>query len=285
MKDTARLDGLAPFTALTAAALVFACASGDDDDDGTGGSGWTYDNRAAGGSAASYNYGAGRGGSAGTYNYGAGSGVTAGTGDSGAGSGVTTGTAARGAGSGVTAGTGDSGAGSGGTAGTAAIGAGSGGSAGKGGSGGTAPKNIPEGNPCVIRVTGDIPQYGVRSGEANGVCKKPSDPCPGGTADDLAFMDAIPPEALREIEGFGVNVEDIVSIPPAQANCADGLVCCIDTGECVSIGKQVMEVAILSGRIESVGCVDEGTCTGQLVGEMDVGCPEGKTCCTEVAPY
>ena len=259
MKDTARLDGLAPFTALTAAALVFACASGDDDDDGTGGSGWTYDNRAAGGSAASYNYGAGRGGSAGTYNYGAGSGVTAGTGDSGAGSG--------------------------GTAGTAAIGAGSGGSAGKGGSGGTAPKNIPEGNPCVIRVTGDIPQYGVRSGEANGVCKKPSDPCPGGTADDLAFMDAIPPEALREIEGFGVNVEDIVSIPPAQANCADGLVCCIDTGECVSIGKQVMEVAILSGRIESVGCVDEGTCTGQLVGEMDVGCPEGKTCCTEVAPY
>ena len=84
----------------------------------------------------------------------------------------------------------------------------------------------------------------------------------------------------QQLVELGVgDVNQLIYKSPVQANCASGLVCCVKPDQCDYVGTQMMGMPIFGDTIESVACVDEGRCTDELQGEMDVGCPEGQTCC------
>ncbi|MBN1654338.1 MAG: hypothetical protein JXA30_11265 [Deltaproteobacteria bacterium] len=117
---------------------------------------------------------------------------------------------------------------------------------------------------------------------AYGVCQNATDECVGGTPDkfDLA---SIMPAGSETIAGL------LPAPPSASANCESGLVCCINTDQCESVGKEIgagMVGMIVPGITAS--CKPEGNCaatnTGDSAGELPTGCPSGQICCIIIPP-
>jgi len=86
----------------------------------------------------------------------------------------------------------------------------------------------------------------------SGICKPGETKCPGG---------------------FGPS-----------SDCAEGLVCCIDTNQCEAASESVASSNVMMGLVQGLECVPEGSCEGVNVMiatiPMEVGgCPQGETCC------
>jgi len=204
-------------------------------------------------------------------NSGGGGGSTAGSG----------GTSAAGTGGGSAAGSGGTSAAGtgGGSAGTGASGSGASGSgamdAGPDGST-DLPQNVAEGQKCGVKTIAFT---------STGICQKPSADCAGGlpTSFDLSSLGGLAKAAFPKPDND-------------QANCATGLVCCIDTDACEKSETQVNDFVNGMNKSDAgmtmgeatIKCVDKNACTAAKAGdntaEFRLGCPKDKNCCTSMAP-
>jgi hypothetical protein len=144
----------------------------------------------------------------------------------------------------------------GGTSGGGVSGSGSGSSGTSGG--GSMTDAGPDGAPAGPISTGTVPENGtcavggmttMMPVTMTGTCSPSGTNCPGGSA-------------------------------PAS-DCAEGLVCCIDTDQCEALASNITS----GGFVQSVSCVTTGTCpaSGLFITtaplEFQMGCPAGQSCC------
>ncbi len=186
---------------------------------------------------------------------------------------------------GAGAGTGESSSGGSGDAITGTGGAGAGGTAGT--SGGTVTEGgvctlgggMPGGMPGATGTTGGgtTGMTGTTSLTGNGTCQQPTDPCEGGTMDDIAaaFESFLGSTTLPiPVDASAIDFSTIMN--PA-GDCVSGLICCISPNQCDSMRERLSASPFAANA--QISCVAQGSCGGIFA--IPVGCPGGSECCIQ----
>ncbi len=141
----------------------------------------------------------------------------------------------------------------------------SGSGAGAGGAAGNAAALVAEGGQCAL---------GSAFMALNGVCQQSTASCPGGTPDKFDIGAIVPSFVSGMMPTFS-----------ASGNCETDLICCIATDQCDAIYSQISSNTMMANYINSVACVPTGSCVGENLTEMAVGCPTGQGCCWDIVPF
>jgi hypothetical protein len=113
-----------------------------------------------------------------------------------------------------------------------------------------------------------------------GTCRATEAECEGGTFVFELSVPEIPADFNPEDYGLpadfdisSINIPD--KIEDKNANCEEGLICCIDTDTCEST-----DTSTYGDYVESVSCVSAGSCADGY--EIPFGCPSGQACCAKM---